>query len=177
MSLNNDLRTATLLDAYYAAEYRWELDGEWRQLRIGQAAPEIEACFPQSLSFGLLSAWDPQSIPRPDAVNRRADESLHSALLASGLPFRPGFCSAPNRSWREPSWVVMDMADADFDRLALRYGQLGTLAWKRGEPIRLRMYAQQPLMAKPRDFVEWTGRVARAPAVFPAPAKSGPHER
>ena len=177
MQPQNDVRIATLLDAYFSADYRWELDRDWRLLGIGKPAPEIEAAFPDSASFGLLSAWDPYSVPRPEAINRSADEALHTTLLASGLPFRPGFSSAPNRSWREPSWVVMDMADADFDRLALRYGQLGTLAWKRGQPIHLRMYARQPLMAKPRDFVEWTGKVARAPAVFPAPAKSGPHER
>jgi hypothetical protein len=163
MSLHSDLRIATLLDAYYAAEYRWELDGEWRALRIGQRAPELEAFFPQSRRFGLLSAWDPQSIPRAESVNRRADEALHAGLLASGLPFRPGFCSAPNRSWREPSWVVMDMPDTDFDRLALRYGQLGTLTWSRGEPVSLRMYARQPLMAPDREHVEWTGRIAPAP--------------
>jgi len=175
MSLQNDLRIATLLDAYYAAEYRWELDGEWRQLRIGQTAAELEAFFPKSKRFGLLSAWDPQSIPRADSVNRRADEALHTALIASGLPFRPGFCSAPNRSWREPSWVVMDMTDVDFDGLALRYGQLGTLAWQRGQPVRLRMYAAQPLTAKPRDFVDWTGRVAppRAPAGTASSGKTG----
>ena len=171
MSLQTDLRIATLLDAYYAAEYRWELDGEWRPLRIGQRAPELEAFFPMSQRFGLLSAWDPQSIPRSEAVNRRADEALHTALLTSGLPFRPGFSSAPNRSWREPSWVVMDMPDPEFDRLALRYGQLGTLVFTRGEPVTLRMYANRPLMAKDRDFVEWAplhlnpkARGARHPA-------------
>jgi len=166
MSLQNDLRIATLLEAYYGAEYRWELDGEWRALRIGHPATELEAFFPQSQKFGLLSAWDPQSIPREEAVNRRADESLHSALIASGLAYRPGFSSAPNRSWREPSWVVMDMPDPEFDRLALRYGQLGTLVWTRGQPIGLRMYARQPLMAKHHDHVEWAplnpkGRGAR----------------
>jgi hypothetical protein len=172
MSLQNDLRIATLLDAYYAAEYRWELDGEWRALRIGQPAPELEAFFPKSQHFGLLSAWDPQSIPRPDAVNRRADESLHAALLSSGLPFRPGFCSAPNRSWREPSWVVMDMPDQEFDRLALRYGQLGTLGWSRGEPVRLRMYAPQPLMAKAREHVQWAPLNVKPPGVRrPSPAR------
>ena len=81
-------------------------------------APDIEAAFPESASFGLMSAWDPYSTPRPEAVNRAADEALHTALLASGLPFRPGFSSAPNRSWREPSWVVMDMPEDEFDRLA-----------------------------------------------------------
>jgi hypothetical protein len=176
MSLQTDLRIATLLDAYYAAEYRWELDGEWRALRIGHPAPELEGFFPQSQRFGLLSAWDPQSVPRPESVNRRADESLHAALLSSGLPFRPGFCSAPNRSWREPSWVVMDMPDADFDRLSLRYGQLGALVWSRGEPVHLRMFARQPLLAPPREFVEWTGEVARARAPSRS-ARSGSPDR
>jgi hypothetical protein len=175
MSLQTDLRIATLLDAYNAAEYRWELDGEWRALRIGQRAPELEAFFPHCQRFGLLSAWDPQSVPRPEAVNRKADESLHAALISSGLPFRPGFCSAPNRSWREPSWVVMDMPDPEFDRLVLRYGQLGALAWTRGEPVRLRMYARQPLMAQDRDCVDWTGQLA--PARAPRPAKNGPPDR
>jgi len=169
MSLQTDLRIATLLDAYCAAEYRWELDGEWRALRIGQRAPELEAFFPQSTRFGLVSAWDPQSNPRPEAVNRRADEALHAALLSSGVSFRPGFCSAPNRSWREPSWVVMDMPLEDFDRLALRYGQLGTLSWTRGEPVRLRMYARQPLMAAERNCVDWIGE----PAPGPGPGRSG----
>jgi len=176
MSLQTDLRIATLLDAYYAAEYRWELDGEWRALRIGHPAPDLEGFFPQSQRFGLLSAWDPQSVPRPESVNRRADESLHAALLSSGLPFRPGFCSAPNRSWREPSWVVMDMPDADFDRLSLRYGQLGALVWSRGEPVHLRMFARQPLLAPPREFVEWTGEVARARAPSRS-ARSGSPDR
>ena len=86
---------------------------------------------------------------------RGADEELHTALLSSGLPFRPGFSSAPNRSWREPSWVVMDMDEDEFDRLAQRFGQLGALRWQRGEPVRLRMYAQRPVLARVRDCLDW----------------------
>jgi hypothetical protein len=69
----------------------------------------------------------------------------------------------------------MDMTDIDFDGLALRYGQLGTLCWERGQPVRLRMYAEQPLTAKPRDFVQWMGRVAPAkgPSASHSPSKSG----
>jgi hypothetical protein len=155
MQSQNDVRIATLLDAYFSADYRWELDRDWRLLGIGRRAPEIEAAFPDSTSFGLLSAWDPYSMPRPEAVNRAADEALHTALLASGLPFRPGFSSAPNRSWREPSWVVMDMPEDEFDRLAQRFGQLGTLRWNRGEPIRLRMYARRPVHSAQRECVDW----------------------
>jgi len=155
MQPQNDVRIATLLDAYFSADYRWELDRDWRLLGIGKPAPEIEAAFPDSASFGLLSAWDPYSVPRPEAINRSADEALHTTLLASGLPFRPGFSSAPNRSWREPSWVVMDMPEEEFDRLAQRFGQLGTLRWTRGEPIRLRMYARRPVLSAPRECVDW----------------------
>ena len=138
MQTQNDVRIATLVDAYCTAEYRWEKDHQWYPLRIGQGAPEIEAAFPDSATFGLLSAWDPHSLPRPETINRSADEGLHTALLASGLRVVPGFSSAPNRSWREPSWVVLDMPGDAFDRLARRFGQLATLRWTRGEPVRLR---------------------------------------
>jgi hypothetical protein len=128
--------------------------------------------FPASQWFGLLSAWDPYSRPRPDPVNREADEDLHTALIASGLPYRPGFSSAPNRSWREPSWVVMDMAEDEFDHLAQRFGQLGTLGWRRGEPVRLRMYARRPVLARSHDCVDWVEPVAAGEtATKPTPAR------
>jgi hypothetical protein len=155
MHSQNDVRIATLVDAYLSADYRWELDRQWRSLQVGQLAPGIEAAFPEAASFGLLSAWDPHSTPRPEATNRAADEALHTALLASGLAFRPGFSSAPNRSWREPSWVVMDMPEDEFDRLARRFAQLAGLRWTRGEPVRLRMYARRPVLSAPHDCVDW----------------------
>lgn len=167
MSLKHDVRIATLVDAYCAANYRWELDGRWHALRIGQRACELEAEFPDAGLFGLVSGWDPHSVPRPEAVNRTADEALHTALLASGLAYRAGFSSAANRSWREPSWVVMGMPMEELDRLALRFGQLGTLGWRRGEPVRLRMYARQPLLARDRECVDW---IDMTPATVTPPA-------
>lgn len=155
MQTQNDVRIATLLDAYFSADYRWELDRHWRLLRIGHMAPDLEAAFPDCTTFGLMSAWDPHSLPRPEATNRADDEALHTALLASGLAFVPGFSSAANRSWREPSWVMMDMPGDEFDKLALRFGQLATLRWARGDPVRLRMYARQPVLGAPRECVDW----------------------
>ena len=171
MSLQHDVRIATLADAYAVANYRWELGGRWHALRLGQPAPELEAQYPQAAVFGLLSAWDPHSIPRAETVNRSADEALHTVLLASGLPYRAGFSSAANRSWREPSWVVAGMPLEELDRLALRFGQLGTLGWLRGEPVRLRMYARQPLLAHGREFVDWI-EAATPPARDPRRADS-----
>ena len=154
-------RIAELLAAYCDADYRWELDGEWHPLVVGRATHRLEQAFPQARRFGLLSAWNPQSVVLPDAINRAADEMLHAALLESGLPFRPGFSAARNRSWREPSWVVMDMALPVFDALTRRFGQLGTLAWQRGEPVRLRMHADRPGAITQHEHIDWLGARAR----------------
>ena len=155
-------RIAELLTAYCDADYRWELDGEWHPLVVGRPTHRLEQAFPQARRFGLLSAWNPQSVTLPEAINRSADEMLHAALLESGLAFRPGFSSARNRSWREPSWVVMDMALPVFDSLTRRFGQLGTLSWRRGEPIRLRMHATRPAAIAPHDQIDWLGAAAAA---------------
>lgn len=153
-------RIAELLTAYCDADYRWELEGEWHPLVVGRPTHRLEQAFPQARRFGLLSAWNPQSVTLPDAINRAADEMLHAALLESGLPFRPGFSAARNRSWREPSWVVMDMALPVFDSLTRRFGQLGTLSWRRGEPVRLRMHASRPASVPEHDQIDWLGTPA-----------------
>lgn len=148
-------RIAGLLDAYLAADYRWERDGRWRHLRIGQRAPELDAAFPASARYALLSAWNPQSIPCDEADNRRADEALRAWLAAQGHRCRAAFASARDRSWREPGWLVLDLAPDALDGLACRFGQLGTLGWRRGEPVRLRMDAAAPEDATRHDCVDW----------------------
>ncbi|HET8819624.1 MAG TPA: DUF3293 domain-containing protein [Xanthomonadaceae bacterium] len=163
---NTTTRIVELLTAYCDADYRWELEGEWHPLVVGQPTHRLEQAFPQARRFGLLSAWNPQSVTLPDAINRAADEMLHAALLESGLAFRPGFAAARNRNWREPSWLVMDMALPAFDALTRRFGQLGTLCWRRGEPIRLRMHAARPAEVAPHDQIDWLGAVARGDQQF-----------
>ena len=148
-------RIAELVRAYVAAEYRWELAGDWRNLRIGEPAPELERAFPDVRHFGLVSAWDPYSIPRPEPANRKADYLLEKDILASSLPFRAAFSSATNRTWREPSWLVMDMPAADFDALSRCYGQLATLYWAAGEPVRLRVDAAKPAGYGSDDAIDW----------------------
>lgn len=150
-------RLAELIHAYLVADYRWELDGSWMHLRIGETAPEPEAWQPDADCFGLLSAWDPQSIPRQEAVNRYDDARLHQELLATGLPVRAAFSSAVNRTWREPSWLVAAMPTDALDRLSRRYGQLATLFWTRGEPVRLRVDAMQPAAFDDHPWVDWIG--------------------
>lgn len=153
----DDARIVALMQAYLDADYRWERDGHWHALQIGAPSPDLETAFPEGPSFGLLSAWNPYSVERPEHTNRLADESLNAALLASGAPFRPAFSSARNRTWREPSWLVVGVPAPDFDAMARRFGQLATLYWGRGEPVRLRMYRVQPAAAASADCIDWVG--------------------
>ena len=148
-------RITALVQAYLAADYRWELDGQWYPMPIGARADELERAFPQARSYGLLSAWNPQSVERPDAENRAEDELLNAALAATGLPFRAAFSSARNRAWREPSWIVMDLPAPELDALARRFGQLATVHAERGRFVRLRVYHGAPEQGPGPDLVDW----------------------
>ena len=144
-----EARIAELVHAYLAAEYRWEMDGDWWHLHIGELAPETARWFPEATQFGLMSAWNPRSIERPEVANRAADDALQRDLIDSGRRFQPAFSSAVNRSWREPSWLVIDLPLTGFDALSRRYGQLATLHWTAYGTVRLRVDA-----TRPRAFVE-----------------------
>ena len=146
---------ASLLQAYHAADYRWEFNGRWHPLSIGEAASSLEQAFPQATSFGLLSAWNPYSVERQESVNRADDARLLAQLEGTGLVFRAAFSAARNRTWREPSWIVMDMPVDAFDALARSHGQLATVHARRGEPVRLRMYRGAPEGAPLLDCVDW----------------------
>lgn len=137
-------RINTLLQDYLAADYRWQHGRDWHDLRIGLPAPGPELAHPDAGTFALLSAWNPHSVPRPESVNREADQALEEILQSSGRIHVPAFSSAPDRSWREPSWLVMGMTPAEVDALGRRFRQLGVLVWKRSETVRLRMLSAQP---------------------------------
>lgn len=154
-AIQQEPQVAALYAAYMAARYRWGEGGRWHVVRIGAPSPEIEDRFPEAAGFGMLSAWNPYSIPQAEAVNRDADERLQVELEAHGVVHRPAFAEARNRTWREPNWVVMDLPVAELDALAQRFGQLGTLHWWRGKPVRLRMYAARPNEVAGHPHVDW----------------------
>lgn len=146
---------ADLVRAYLAADYRWQHEGDWHDLLIGLPAPALELLYPDIDTFGLVSAWNPHSIERTEIANRNADHVLHDRLIATGKPYCAAFASAPNRSWREPSWVVMGLDMATFDALSHEFGQLGCLWWARGAPVKLRVDATRPEGFEDDRFVDW----------------------
>jgi hypothetical protein len=148
-------RVSYLARAYLDADYRCELRGDWHVFHIGQTVPVIDDAQPGASCFGFLSAWNPWSQPRPDAVNRAADQALHDTLAADGYSVRPAFASAPNRAWREPSWVVADISPERLDALMRQFDQLGTLWWRRGGAVRLRLDAARPDGFDDGAHVDW----------------------
>jgi hypothetical protein len=153
--IEHSATTTTLLRAYLDADYRWEFDGNWQHLHIGELEPTVEAAFPLATRFGVLSAWNPHSVERTTAENQAADNALQFWLTSGGLTCRPAFASARDRTWREPSWLVAGLPVEAFDDLARRFGQLGALWWQRGERIRLRMYAPRPEDCGDHASVDW----------------------
>ena len=158
-------RIATLPDIYMAAEYKWEHDGLWRPIRIGECAAELDAAFPDAVRFGMLTASNPGFAARGDTENRDADRLLQHELERLDLRHRPAVAIAHNRTWKAYNWLVIDPDVDAFDALARRFGQIGTLLWSRNSPVRLRMRAKRPetLMAHPA--IDWIGETSGSESV------------
>ncbi|NOT89980.1 MAG: DUF3293 domain-containing protein [Lysobacter sp.] len=148
---------ATLAAIYTAAGYKWEIDGRWWPIQIGEHARELDDAFPDATRFGMLSASNPGNFALNDAENRSADRELQRALDQLGLRYRPGFVMGRNRSWRAQNWLVIEPGESTFDALARRFGQIGTLLWPREAPVRLRMRAARPEMLVEQPYIDWLG--------------------
>lgn len=151
----DDTRLVALLHDYLDARYRWQYRDDWHDLVIGLPTPGLDLRYPDAGGYGVVSAWNPQSELRAPTENRRLDKALEAELRALGLPHMPAFASAADRSWREPSWIVLGMPLNDFDALSRRYGQLGTLWWPREAEVRLRMDAARPHGLEGDRYVDW----------------------
>lgn len=158
---------ATLPAIYLAADYKWEQHGQWLPLRIGETAPALDDAYPAARRFGMMTAANPAHIARDDAENRSADRALQRALDALGLSYRPAFAAAHSRIWKAYNWLVIDPDVDTFTALGRQFGQIGTLLWSRGQPVRLRMRARRPGMLAPHPHIDWLGD---EPEAKPAPS-------
>jgi hypothetical protein len=146
---------ARLAHEYLAADYRWSLNGDWHDVRAGLPAPGLELAYPQCAAFAMLTAWNPGSVQTAEARNRSADDALRAAIATGGYDALPSFGAAPNRSWREPGWLVLGIGATATDALGRRFGQLATLWWPRDGVVRVRMYAPRPADIDPDLPIDW----------------------
>ncbi len=163
-------RIAQLTASYLTADFRWEHDGVWRRLVIGEPAPELDAAFPDAPRFGLMTAANPGQQMRADIDNRSADRALQRRMDVLGLRYRPAFVAAPSRVWRAYNWLVVAPEVDAFDALARDFGQIGTLLWSRGTPVRLRMQASAPEACVGHPWVDWVMHVVDTGVADPTSA-------
>lgn len=143
-----------LARAYATAEYAVVLDGDALEFRVGAPATDVEAYWPAQRYF-FITAWNPASQPQSEAANEAADALLVARLDAAGAPRRAAWSQAPGGEWREPGWLVAELAGPLGEQLAREFGQAGVLAWERGRPVGLCMSIPRPYGAAPVPHVEW----------------------
>lgn len=143
-----------LAAAYAAAEYCVLLDGETLPLRVGDPAADLEAYWP-ARRYLFITAWNPASEPRSDTANAIADALLVGRLDETGTARHPAWAEDPSGDWREPGWLLADLAPDHCVRLAQEFGQAGVLAWERGQPVRLRMMVDRPVDTAASTCIDW----------------------
>ena len=151
------VNAAELAAAYADAEYAVVLDGDALQLHVGKRATDLEAYWPAQ-RYAFITAWNPASVPHSDATNETANALLAARLDAAGVARQPAHAYDHRGEWREAGWLVADLDDAILDLLACEFGQAGVLAWRFGEPVRLRMLLSKPPYAENDGHIEWTPR-------------------
>ena len=154
------VNAAELARAYAAADYAVRLDGDILGLRVGVRASDLEAYCPAGC-YVFITAWNPASQPTCDRRNQAADASLVTQLHATGAQRHPAWAQDPGGQWREPGWLLADLDASTTELLARQFGQAAVLAWRRGEPVRLRMLLPRPCPVDPSidadtaAFTDW----------------------
>ncbi|KLJ01627.1 DUF3293 domain-containing protein [Luteimonas sp. FCS-9] len=145
-----------LLEAWLQARYRWRApDRRWHPLAPGRRAAALERLHPGAAGFGVVTAWNPGGRACAGVDNRRAGRALDAALEAVGIRRHPSCADAPDGGWLEPGRLLVDVDAGTLDALADRFGQLGTLWWPRGEPVRLRLAASAPAWRMNDPRIAW----------------------
>jgi hypothetical protein len=153
---NREPQMATLATAYALAHYFVTIGHREWLFGVGQHAADIE----RELGAGqylFITAWNPPSKPATPTENLTADERLQARLKQAGFQHHSALgCNAQGGAV-EYGWMVLDVPLESADALAREFGQAGTLYWRRGEPVRLRMLWPQPTGTDEQPHIDWIG--------------------
>lgn len=121
-----------LLATYRAARYRVYAPGREILLRVDAFDAELAKLLREAWvsSAALLTAWNPHSERRVDAINQSQQARLEEELQAGGYPcLRARNESGVDDSteWNEDSVLALDLDLPAAHALAARYGQLAFL--------------------------------------------------
>jgi hypothetical protein len=143
-----DTSVQELVAAYHAARYAVRLRGGIRvELLVGEAVPRalaevLSACaIGDCATGGLITAWNPYSVPATRDDNRRRQRELLPRLRGASAVVHAG--AGWGAGWREPGFAPLGIASGALDALAREFRQNAILTFSAGERVRLRLYPDE----------------------------------
>ncbi|MGO9593542.1 MAG: DUF3293 domain-containing protein [Steroidobacteraceae bacterium] len=131
MTLDELSRDNSLMAAYVAADFKVTGTPTPFVLRVGKPSPELAAAYLANNvnCSAFLTAWNPNSVPQPEIINRASQERLETELTAMGLTLLAGFGEDPSGAWPgEPSVLVLGLSRSEAERVGRAFGQLA-IVW------------------------------------------------
>jgi hypothetical protein len=112
------LSDAELLEEYRRTEWAVETPAGTLTVRLSGPAPD------QSLRpSGIITAYNPASMPRSDEENRAADQELMRHVRSLGVAFRRTEGRGSDPSWTEPGFLLLGDVRPLLVELGLVFGQ------------------------------------------------------
>ena len=145
---------AELARAYAAAHYFVAIGHREWLFGVGQSAQDIERQLDAG-SYLFITAWNPPSKAASTVQNMAADQLLQQRLRDGGYRHHSALGSNAQGGAVEYGWVVLDAPLETADAWAREFGQAGTLYWRHGEPVRLRMLCSCPPDLPDEPFIDW----------------------
>ena len=152
-----DPELAVRLAMEYAAAHYFVSIGhrEWL-FGVGQRAGDIEREL-DAEHYLFITAWNPAPHFLDAEANQAADQRLRDHLEEAGYRHHSAIGSDGRGGAVEHGWMVLDVPLASGDAMAREFAQAGTLYWRRGDPVRLRMMYPRPAAASDDPHVDWAG--------------------
>jgi Protein of unknown function (DUF3293) len=123
------LSDAELLEAYRQTVWTVEMPAGTLSVRLDGAPAD-----PQLRPSGIVTAYNPASIPRTAEENRHADQELMRHVRSLGVPFRRtvGKGTGPGaEGWEEPGFLLLGDVRPLLVELGLVFGQ-NAVVWVDG---------------------------------------------
>ncbi|HWK89979.1 MAG TPA: DUF3293 domain-containing protein [Longimicrobium sp.] len=109
---------AELLQAYRQAA--WTVETTAGPLEVRLDGPPAD---PQLRPSGIVTAYNPASIPRTAAENAEADVELLKHVRSLGIPHRRTVARAAEGAWEEPGYLLLGEVRPLLVEMGLVFGQ------------------------------------------------------
>jgi len=150
----HDDLTASLAKAYASAHYFVTIGHREWLFGVGQLAADVERELGGE-SYLFITAWNPAPDEASLEQNLASDRRLQASLDAHGYRRHSALGSDAQGGAVEHGWVVLDVPVDAADATAREFGQAGTLHWRRGHPVRLRMLWPRPTDVVDVEYTDW----------------------